>query len=82
MTQKKLYKSVIQVEILSENPIPSWVTLSEIDETITEGDWSGLSSWVTENVELVGKAAADATIAQGSDTAFFNMDDEGNDTDE
>jgi hypothetical protein len=82
MAKKKIYKSVLKVEILSEEPLDDCLSLSDIDCQITNGDWSGTEEWDTHNIELVGKEAADAIIHQGSDPDFFQMDEDGNDIDE
>jgi len=81
MAKKKIYKSVLKVEILSEEPINN-PCLGDIGWQITNGDWSGAQEWDAHNVELVGKEAADATLHQGSDPEFFMMDEEGNEIEE
>lgn len=74
---KKIYKTVIQVEILSDEPyIPG--SLSDIDFDTTEGDCSRKITTVSEKEVLTGKEAVDAIKDQGSDPEFFAMDDEGN----
>ena len=75
--KKKIYKSVLRVEILSEEPIND-PELNDIHWQITNGDWSGAQGWEQRNIELIGKPAAEATIHQGSHPEFFQMDAEGN----
>jgi len=77
MKKKVIYKTIIRYEILSEESIPDVVSLSEIVNEVEDGCWSGrfLSSDV--NKELVGKVAVNAVKRQGSDPAFFFMDDNG-----
>jgi hypothetical protein len=82
MAKKKIYKSVLKVEILSEEPLNDCLNLSDIDWQITNGDWSGAQGWDSRNTELVGKEAAEATMHQGSDPEFFQMDKDGNEIDE
>lgn len=82
MAKKKIYKSVLKVAILSEEPLNDCLSLSDIDWQITNGDWSGAQEWDVHNTELVGKEAADATLHQGSDPEFFMMDEEGNEIEE
>lgn len=79
-TKRKFYKTVIQVEILSEekyNPHG----LNQIVHDITFGDCSG--EWhVVDTFELDGKMTADALIEQGSAPEFFNLDENGDDFEE
>lgn len=85
---KKIYRTVVRYEILSEEPFSDKSgdnedLLSFIARECIYGSWSGhfLEEEVL-NEELEGKKAADAIIAQGSDTEFFNMDEEGNNLEE
>lgn len=82
MAKKKIYKSVLRVEILSEEPIKDCVELNGVHWQITNGDWSGAMDWESHNAELVGKEGAKALMDQGSDPEFFQMDEDGNDIDE
>jgi len=81
-TQKrKFFKTVIQIEILSEDaPVPDDMELADIAHEIVDGDWSGARTAV-ETKELTGAEAAKALIDQGSDPAFFNLSDSGEDID-
>ena len=78
MAKKKIYKSVLRVTILSEEPLPECVSLDTIQHEIDEGDWSGATDWESNDAELVGKEAAKAMLDQGSDPEFFQMDEDGN----
>lgn len=80
---KKIYRNIIRFEILSDRPLGDGITLSEIENETTDGEWSGrfLDNEVS-NQPLEGMQAVEAIKAQGSDTEFFNMDKEGNDIDE
>jgi len=79
MAKRKFFKTVLKVEILSENkPIDDTLSLSEIAYEITEGGCSGKVE--TEMaVKLSGKEMAQALQAQASDPEFFQLDEEGND---
>lgn len=71
------WKTVIQVEVLSENePIQADMRLKDIDAAITDGDCSGLVE-IIEITELSAKEAARALIEQGSDPSFFMLDKNG-----
>jgi predicted metal-binding protein len=77
MTDRKFYKTVIQVEVLSEEPF-DYEDLADVYSAITEGDCSGkLSTWSQEVLD--GKQAADALINQASDPSFFMLTQEGDD---
>jgi hypothetical protein len=84
MAKKKIYRTVIQYEILSDEPINDRsLDLDTIQYECTEGHWSGRGlETVIADEELTGKAAVEAIKDQGSDPEFFLMDDEGNDLDE
>ena len=74
----KYYKTVIQVTVLSENADVSNLDLEEIAEVITIGDCSGQKE-VVEVSELTPYECAQALIAQGSDTEFFGLTEDGED---
>jgi len=81
MTKKKLYRTIIQYEIISEEPIES-MSLEDIAEETTNGSMSGMFlENVVTNEKLTGIAAVNAVKAQGSSPEFFFMDDKGNDID-
>lgn len=76
---KKFYKSIIQVEVLSENaPMSSFCgeDLDNIHWQITYGDCSGATKIVSET-ELSGKEMAEALLHQGSDPSFFGLNNDG-----
>jgi hypothetical protein len=74
--EKKIYKTIVTVEILHEQPIQDHVDLVEIANEINDGSWSGVVTF-GEAEPLFGQAAADATFAQGSTPDFFGMDENG-----
>ena len=82
MAKKKIYRSVITVEVLSETPVDdSFLTnLSSVNYEISSGDCSGQVKVQSMNQELKGQEAVDAVLRQGSSPDFFMMDEEGNDT--
>ena len=78
---KPIFRSIIQVELLSDSPIPDGLDLNDINYEITEGGWSGSLETKIDNEKLYGKEAVDAIERQGSDTEFFGMDKNGNELD-
>jgi len=81
MAKKQIYKTIIQLEILSEECIPDGTGIETIVHEMFEGDYSGESDWKETNTPIVGKEATKAIIAQGSNPEFFNMDNDGNEID-
>lgn len=67
-----MYKTIMTVEILSEDPIGS-PTLEEVAYEITHGSWSG-SYEVSSRSELSNEEMREALIEQGSDPGFFGLD--------
>lgn len=78
MTTRKFYKTIIKIEILSEERIPDDMTLEEIGRETIEGGYSG-RTLETKESELNGKQAATALIKQSSSPEFFRIDEKGND---
>lgn len=78
--KKKLYKTIIQVEILSEEPISDDFchNLSRVSYEITSGDMSGLISTIASNIEVEGEGAVRECNIHGTSTDFFMMDEDGN----
>jgi hypothetical protein len=82
MAKKVLYRSVIQYEVLSEEPIPDGMDLEEIIAECYDGEYSGKSEIIVSNKPIVGKRAVKFVEKQGSDVEFFNMDANGNELEE
>ena len=81
MTNRKFHKTIVQIEILSEDPIGNVTDLDTIHFEITEGSWSGSTKILSES-KLNGQEVAEALFKQGSDPAFFQLDEKGNDIEE
>jgi hypothetical protein len=81
MTKRKFYRTIFQVEVLSEEPYPQDADLSDIEQDTSTGPCVGEIT-CTGTEELNGKQAADALYAVRSEPGFFHLDDEGNDTEE
>jgi hypothetical protein len=73
---RKFYKTVIRVEVLSEDPVSFGETLSGVDYAITEGDCSGKVKVVSQKT-ITPKQAAKELIKHGSDPAFFQLTETG-----
>jgi hypothetical protein len=78
---KKYFKTTFKVEVLSEGGPASSMTLEEVLYEITHGEFSGDFEVVSVK-ELTARQAARELINQGSDPAFFNLDENGNDLDD
>jgi len=77
MSERKFYKTIIEVTVLSEEPLQP-MSLGELSYETMEGDMSATLD-TKEEITLTGKEAADALKAQGSEPEFFEIDKEGND---
>ena len=79
--KKTLYKTVIVVEVLTEEPIGSGMSLSDI---VSEGDIGSFSILTYDKVNdkpIKGIRAVKEMKLHGSDTEFFMMDEKGNEID-
>lgn len=76
MAKRKFFKTVVTVEVLSEDFPVSSTDLGEIHEMITTGDCSGVVK-ITSAEELSPQHAARALVEQGSDPEFFDLHEDG-----
>jgi hypothetical protein len=74
---KKIYRTVIQMTVLSEEPIGD-VEMQEILNQTDSGDWIGHNVTQVQDEILTGTKAVVAIEDTGSDTEFFRMDKSGN----
>lgn len=79
--KKKLYKSVIQIEVLSEEPIDGMSLTQIIDEGDT-GSFSIKTKDIKIDKEIKGIRCVREMKLHGSDVEFFQMDERGNDISE
>jgi hypothetical protein len=77
--KKTLYRTLIQVEVLSEEPIPEDMTLDQIEEECNTGSFSGVHDYIVRNKKVKGIEAVTLVLKQGSSPDFFQMDENGND---
>lgn len=78
MTDRKFYKTVISIEVLSEEPIPEGMELSAIYQEAIDGSYS-MRELQHEETELNGEQTVSALAAQGSCCDFFSLTLDGND---
>jgi hypothetical protein len=75
---RKFYRTIVTVEVLSEDSPWDGPDLQDLAGAITHGDCSG--QWdVSHTRELTAQQAAQALIEQGSEPGFFQLDEHGND---
>ena len=80
--KRKFYRNVIRFEILSEYPIES-VSLEQLHNMTYDGDCSGRFLPDEINNEVCdGPRMAKLLLDQGSDPAFFQLTDTGEDLDD
>jgi hypothetical protein len=80
LSKRKFYRTLIQVEILSEDPFNEWPhDLPAIDYAITNGPCSGNVTELVTDEECDGPSMVKLLKAQGSDPEFFGLTDEGED---
>ena len=78
MTDRTFYRTVIAIEVLSEEPIPQGMELGDIVQETVEGSYS-MRPLKHEKTEINGKQAAQNLIRQGSHPSFFQLTKSGND---
>lgn len=79
-SSRKFYRTVIEVEVLTEERMRLG-SLGDIHYEITDGGASGKYGVTCEEV-VDGPTAARLLKEQGSDPGFFQLDDDGNDVEE
>jgi hypothetical protein len=76
--KKTIYRSVIQIEVLSPTPISESSDLGDIIDEGNFGEFSITHKFTTANKPVKGMKAVDLIRNQGSDPDFFHMDNKGN----
>lgn len=64
-----LYRTVIVLEVLHKNPLPSDMELPDIVRETVSGAWSG--SWKSTSQSITPEAMATSLAAHGTDPAFL-----------
>jgi len=80
-SKRKFYRTVIEIEVLSETPYSS-TDLEKINDDITNGHQSGLITIVSDSEELDPLTCVEKLTAQGSDPEFFLLNKHGHDIEE
>lgn len=80
MSTRKFFRTVFTVEVLSEEPLPDGMTLEAIGEEITTGPSSGDITCLDGSVEIDGAKAAELLLRHGSDPGFFQLTEDGEDS--
>ena len=70
--KRKFFKTIIKVEVLTEDCPPEFDTLAELSHMISDGDASGEYT-VTSSKKISERTCAKALKDQGSDPSFFNL---------
>ncbi len=78
-SERKFYRTIIEVEVLSEEPIGDMDMDMIKYHTDTTGDFSGKYTTKSQDEEMDGVETARALMEQGSDPEFFGLDENGND---
>ena len=78
MKKAKIYKTVIQIKVLSLEPISNDEPLSSIIYEGADGGYSLIREDKILNRPIKGIKAVKEIINQGSDPVFFMMDENGN----
>jgi hypothetical protein len=73
--QKKYYRAIFQVEILSETPVPD-CSIEDVAYEVSDGHWSGSAS-IVERTKHTGAEMAKLLEKQGSDSGFFQLTPDG-----
>jgi hypothetical protein len=79
MKKKTLYKTVVRLEFLSEEPIGD-MSMEDMIYNASEGDLSLLTEVMVLDKPIIGKMAVKELENHGTDLEFFNIDSRGYDT--
>ncbi len=74
------YRKVIEIELLTDEPLPDEMELGQIGYEMTEGHTSGALR-VTVDEKVTGQEMAKLLIAQHSDPEFLGLDADGREVD-
>lgn len=78
ISNRTFYRTIVTVEVLSEEPLPPQISLDDIAMEIDDGDWSGKVEFGPSE-PIDGPTAARLLRAQGSDPEFFQLNEQGED---
>jgi hypothetical protein len=80
-SKRKFYRTIIQIEVLSETPYSS-TDLEKINDDITNGNQVGDVTIITDSEEMDGKTCADKLKEMRSEPDFFCLTVHGHDTED
>jgi len=80
-SKRKFYKRTYKIELLSEEPLRDDLSLETIAYEMSEGHCSGVVIDEGEKILTASKMAKEL-VAQGSDPEFFQITENGEDTEE
>lgn len=78
-TKRVFFKKTILVEFLSETEFPDGISLESLANESVNGDYSMGIVRETDS-KITGKKAARELLKQGSDPSFFQLNEDGTDT--
>ena len=78
--KKKIFRTIIKLVVLSEEPIDENLDIQDIMNECDEGAYIGTTNIGTPTT-LIGKTAVIEIEKAGSDAGFFNMSTDGNELD-
>ena len=78
MTERNFYRTVIHVEVLSEEPYVFSGNLVDVANDIVTGNCSGVVRTIQEE-RCNGARMVQLLLAQGSEPEYFQLDENGND---
>lgn len=78
MSQRKFYRTIVQIEILSETPYSS-TDLEKINDDITNGAQVGAVTVEVDSEEMNATTCVKKLKEVGSEPGFFMLDEKGND---
>jgi hypothetical protein len=79
ISDRTFFKKTMRVEFLSETPFPDSTSLESLCNEAINGDYS-MNITQDKETEINGKQAARALLNHGSDPSFFQLNDNGTDT--
>lgn len=71
-----IHKTILQVVVLSEDPLPEDISLADVAFQIDEGDWIGSTSFVNHTLLLTAPEVVHELQEIGNDGSFFNFEDD------
>ncbi len=75
-SSRKFFRTIVQVEVLSEDHPIKFDDLEDLNHGISQGDWSGKVE-VVKSEPISAQRAAKLLMEQGSDPGFFQLDEKG-----